>query len=133
MVVRIVHGQAGSLYSALLREAGSNTQEKSKDVQAKVANPGSASAQQATSDAVKVNLSSRTSAGQGISQMAQVSALSEIVTTSKSARTSSGERIESYKEAKQVTHQLIEEMRDEPGKSVEAHNVSGLSVQGSRM
>ncbi len=131
MVVRIVHGQAGSLYSALLKEAGSNTQEQPKDVKAGAAKAESAVAKVTTSDAVKVSLSSQS--GQGVSQAVQSSQLSEIVTTSRQGRVNSSERIESYKEAKQATVQLVEEMRDEPGKSMEAHNVNGASVQGSRM
>ena len=135
MVVRIVHGQAGSLYASLLKEKStSSSQEQSKGVQAKTAQSRGVVAQQApTSDAVKVTLS--TQGGQAIPNLVRAASMSEsIVTSVKPMRASaSSERIETYKEAKEVTNDLTKKMEDDPEASLEAHDVSGLPNKGSSM
>ena len=137
MVVRIVHGQAGSLYSALLKgQAEANSPQQSREVQAKAAAPSGAVAQQqatSSSDAVKVTLSGQQSA-QSLTQLVRASSLGEAVVTSvRSGRSlAGGERIEQYKEARQVTDDLSRKMHDEPEKSMEAHDVDKLSSGPSR-
>lgn len=134
MVVRIVHGQAGSLYAALLKEgSGANSHDKAKEVQPKADTSVKGVVHQApASDAVKVTLSSQS--GPTVSNLVRAASLNESVVSVKSMRGAVGsERIEHYKDAKQVTNDLTEKMHEDPEQSMEAHNVNGLAAKGTMM
>lgn len=131
MVVRIVHGQTGSLYSTLAKGSSSqNTPEQQKEVQGRVAN--SAVAQKASvSDAVKVTLSSAAN-GHQVTQMVRMSGDAVVSSLRSTRATSGGERIETFKEAKEVSDDVAKRMHDEPGQSMQAHDLDPTKGPGLR-
>lgn len=129
MVVKILHGQEGSVYTNLLRgRTGVDTASGPKAITPNIPstiNP--VGHVQSASDAAKV------SGTQAAAQVARASTLGEAVVTSvRSTRSlSPSEKISEYKEAKQTANGLAKKLDEEPGSGMQAHNLNNYGARGA--
>ena len=139
MVVRIVHGQAMSVYSTLLREQATQQQQAR---QRQAAEGPSASTTTQTSQTQNAQAQSSRSTGsasaaaQAPTQVAQATSINEAVVTSiRSSRGSaSADRITDIKEAKQTVDNVAKKLREEPGTGLMAHgNLNGTGAASAVM
>ena len=133
MVVRIVHGQALSVYSNRQQEmhAAQNAQRQTEQQQ-------QTSGKQATHNAkTPQEIRSETMTPQGAqvaAQLTQSASFGEAVITSlRSTRNASGtERISDVKEVRQTADNVAKKLKDEPGTGMQAHgDMGGISSTGS--